>query len=206
VHQTDHHIRHLHAGVVDVVLHSHALARSPQEPHKRIAQDGVAQMSDVRRLVRVDAGVLDQRVNAHAEAGVVLGLGNRRQRRAPVEPGIQVARAGYFKTGKTGQRLRVQRLHQLRGDLFRRAAQRTRQLKGHRRRVIAQRHLRRLLYVDLAGGAIRPASHRRSRIAVAFAHDAAQSLAQNLLHVSVQWRVLAAAAHVSSDKEGPRKP
>jgi hypothetical protein len=27
-----------------------------------------------------------------------------------------------------------------------------------------------------------------------------------LLHVSVQWRILAAAAHVSSDKEGPQKP
>ena len=53
-----HHIRHLHAGVVDVVLHHHLLPRRPQQPHKRVAQNRIAQMPDMRRLVGIDAGVL----------------------------------------------------------------------------------------------------------------------------------------------------
>ena len=57
-----HHIGHLHAGVVDVVLHVHLLPGRAQQPHKGVAQDRVAQVPDVRGLVGIDAGVLDQSV------------------------------------------------------------------------------------------------------------------------------------------------
>ena len=58
--QTDHHIGDLDAGVVDVVLHVHPLPGSTQQAHKGVAENGVAQMTDVRSLVGIDAGVLDQ--------------------------------------------------------------------------------------------------------------------------------------------------
>ena len=58
MHEADHHVGHLHAGVVNVVLHRHLRAVRSQQPHKAIAQDSVAQMPHVRRLVGIDAGVL----------------------------------------------------------------------------------------------------------------------------------------------------
>ena len=58
--KSHHHIRNLHAGVVDVVLHVDFLPGGAQQAHKCVAEDGVAQMADVRGLVGIDAGVLDQ--------------------------------------------------------------------------------------------------------------------------------------------------
>ena len=59
-----HHIRHLHAGVVDVVLHIDLLASGAQQAHKCVAKNRIAQVPDVRGLVGIDAGVLHQRMNA----------------------------------------------------------------------------------------------------------------------------------------------
>src|SRR5580704_2241700 len=53
-------IRNLYPGIVDVILNIHFPARKMQQANKSIAQYGIAQMSDVRGLVRIDAGVLDQ--------------------------------------------------------------------------------------------------------------------------------------------------
>jgi hypothetical protein len=52
--EPDHNISHLHAGVVDVVLHRNGLPSGAQQAHKRIAQNRVAQVADVRGLVGVD--------------------------------------------------------------------------------------------------------------------------------------------------------
>ena len=60
--QPDHHVGNLHPGVVDVVLYIDALPRGAQQTHKGIAEDSVAQVTDVRSLVGIDAGVLDQRM------------------------------------------------------------------------------------------------------------------------------------------------
>ncbi len=65
VHETDHHVRNLHAGVVDVVLDVDGVSGRAQQSDKGVAQDCVAQMADVCRLVRVDAGVLHQNLAAH---------------------------------------------------------------------------------------------------------------------------------------------
>ncbi len=59
VQESDHHVRHLHARVVDVVLNLHFAARLPQDPHHRVAQHRIPRVSDVRRLIRIDARVLD---------------------------------------------------------------------------------------------------------------------------------------------------
>ena len=57
--EAHHHVGHLHAGVVDVVLHLDLAAARAQHAHEGVAQHGVAQVADVGRLVGVDVGVLD---------------------------------------------------------------------------------------------------------------------------------------------------
>ena len=61
--KSHHHIGHLNAGIVDVVLHIHLLPGGAQQADKRVTQNRVAQVANVRGLVGIDAGVLHQRVN-----------------------------------------------------------------------------------------------------------------------------------------------
>src|SRR5205807_4706947 len=56
MHKTDDHVRDLHPSVVDVVLYFDAIARSAQNAHERVAEHGVAHVTDVGRFIRVDAG------------------------------------------------------------------------------------------------------------------------------------------------------
>ena len=60
--EADGDVGHLHAGVIDVVLDFDLAAEEAQQPAKGVAERCVAKMSDVRRLVRVDRGVLDDRL------------------------------------------------------------------------------------------------------------------------------------------------
>ena len=78
--EADDHVRDLHAGVVDVVLHFDRVAAEAQHAHQRVAERGVAQVADVRRLVRVDRGVLDDGL-----------LRPRRRRRQRIQPGRAAA-------------------------------------------------------------------------------------------------------------------
>ena len=59
--KSDDDVGHLDAGVVDVVLHFDGNAAEALHAHERVAERGIANMADVRRLVRVDGGVLDDR-------------------------------------------------------------------------------------------------------------------------------------------------
>ena len=58
--EADDHVGDLDAGVVDVVLHVDFLAGGAEQADECVAEDGVAQVADVRGLVGIDAGVLDQ--------------------------------------------------------------------------------------------------------------------------------------------------
>ena len=60
VQESNHHVGDLHSGVVDVVLDVHFPARKAQQADERVAEDGVAQVADMRGLVGIDAGMLDQ--------------------------------------------------------------------------------------------------------------------------------------------------
>ena len=94
--ESDDHIGDLHAGVVDVVLHIHFSAGETQQADEGIAQDGIAQVADVRRLVGIDAGVLDQNFAArHFDFGLSIGGQSGGQGRT-IDPGIDIARAGEF--------------------------------------------------------------------------------------------------------------
>ena len=55
----DHHIGHLHTGVVDVVLGLDRDAAKPQEANEGVTEGGVSKMPDVGRFVRIDRRVLD---------------------------------------------------------------------------------------------------------------------------------------------------
>ena len=57
-------VRNLDAGIVDVVLDLDVAPQKPHQPAERVAECGVAQVTDVRRLVRIDCGVLDDRFAA----------------------------------------------------------------------------------------------------------------------------------------------
>ena len=60
--EADDDVGDLDAGVVDVVLHFDRDAAEAQHAHQRVAERGVAQVADVRRLVRIDRRVLDDRL------------------------------------------------------------------------------------------------------------------------------------------------
>jgi hypothetical protein len=55
VEEPHHDIGNLNTGVVDVVLNVHFPARKPQQPHERIAKNGIPQVADMRCLVGVNA-------------------------------------------------------------------------------------------------------------------------------------------------------
>ena len=59
----------LHAGIVDVVLDLDLASEEAQQPAEGVAERGVAQVPDVRGLVRVDGRVLDDRLAGLARRG-----------------------------------------------------------------------------------------------------------------------------------------
>ncbi len=63
--ETDYHVGHLHPGVVNVVLDIDDVTGGAQQAHEGVAQNGVAQMPNMRGFVGIDAGVLDQNLAAH---------------------------------------------------------------------------------------------------------------------------------------------
>ena len=133
-----HHVGDLDAGVVDVVLHFDAAAGAAQHAHEGVAEHGVAQVADVRGLVGIDVGVLD---DAFRRAGVRHrrpdgGAGDRvGEVGGAVEEEIDVAGAGDFDAGHAGDRGKLG--GDFLGDLARRAAQALGELKGDGRRQLA---------------------------------------------------------------------
>ncbi len=60
VNEPHHHVRDLHARVVDVILHLHLVAAELEQANEGVAQNRISQMPDVGSLVGIDAGVLNQ--------------------------------------------------------------------------------------------------------------------------------------------------
>ena len=131
----------LHAHVVDVVLRLNRRAPKPQRPHQRVAQGGVAQVTDVRRLVRVDRRMLDDCFLRGRAVGLDLLPEARNEKRQPVEVQIQIAVGRRFDPSHAGSA--ADRLRQLLRDRARCLAERPRQLKGDRHGEIAHRAGRR---------------------------------------------------------------
>ena len=144
--EAHHHVGHLHAGIVDVVLHLHAMAARAQHADEGVAQRGVAQMADMRRLVGVDIGVLDDDLLARAGRASGFAAQQRRRVRAAVEADVEIPVAGHFHGGdaRDGADFR----HQLGGDFPRRLAQLFGELEGRRHGHFAEIALPRLLDRD----------------------------------------------------------
>ena len=53
--ESDNHICNLYASVIDIVLNIDITVRKTQQAHECVAQNCIAQMPDMRRLVRIDA-------------------------------------------------------------------------------------------------------------------------------------------------------
>src|SRR5258705_2310094 len=119
------------------------MAAGAQHAHEGIAQRRVAQMADVRRLVGIDVGVLDDDLLAAGRGLFVLATQQRRTVPAAVETYVDVAVAGDFHRlhAVDGPDL----FHQLRGDFLRRLTQLFGELKCHRNGHLAELTLTRLL-------------------------------------------------------------
>ena len=88
--EADDDVGDLDAGVVDVVLHFDRRAAEAQHADERVAERGVAQVADVRRLVRIDRRVFDD------------GLaGSARRRRGPSREARAVAQRNAGRSRKT---------------------------------------------------------------------------------------------------------
>src|SRR5258706_425083 len=59
IHKAHDDVRDLHAGVVDIILHFDAIPCGLKNANKRISEHGIAHVTDMRRLVGIDAGVFD---------------------------------------------------------------------------------------------------------------------------------------------------
>ena len=141
-------VGHLHARVIDVVLHLHRRAAEAEHAREGVAQDGVADVPDVRGLVRVDGGVFDDGL-----AGV-RRLDRQRpgepepgqQERGAIQEHVEVAvggriHAGDARHGPEGA-----------GNLLRdgpwRLAEPAGEVERHRRPQVAERAVRRILDDD----------------------------------------------------------
>ena len=145
--ETDDHVGDLDARIVDVILNLYRHAAEAQRSNERVAEGGVAQVTDMRRLVRIDRGVLDDG----------LSLGDPRRRRAAVcetfekkrralEKEIQIAvrcrghtRNAFERSEGAGNLLR---------DRARRLAQAAGQLERDRRTEVTQFAIRRIVEDD----------------------------------------------------------
>ncbi len=131
--EADDDVGDLHAGVVDVVLHLDRDAAEAQHAHQRVAERGIAQMADVRRLVRVDGRVLDDGFARSAGRGrsALCEPKAIEQKRRPFEKEVQVS------VGRGGHAVdaleRAERGGNLLRDRARRLAQPAGQLERDRR-------------------------------------------------------------------------
>ncbi len=100
--EADDDVGDLHAGVVDVVLDADFVAGlvgvGAEQALEGVAEDGVAEVADVRGLVGVDAGVLDEAEAGAADVGVLVG-GDAADGGGAVEADVEIAGAGDFDAG-----------------------------------------------------------------------------------------------------------
>jgi hypothetical protein len=113
-----------------------------QQTHERVAENGVAQMPDVRRLVGIDAGVLDQNFSRGSFRCRLLVGRERGSHPSAIDSHIQISRRRDLHFGDAVDRtdFGADRL----GDLQRRRAQRFGEGKN-RNGEVAEFDFRRLL-------------------------------------------------------------
>ena len=144
--ESDDDVRHLDAGVVDVVLDFDRRVAEPQHADERVAERGVAQVTDVRGLVRIDGRVLDDRLRFVSPDRGNLAADSRQDEGRPFEEQVEEAVRRHVHPGHAGQG--PEPCGELLRDGARRFFQRPRQLEGQRDREVAERAVRRHLYSE----------------------------------------------------------
>ncbi len=151
--QADDDVGDLDAEIVDVVLHFDRRAAKGQDPRERVAERGIPQMADVRGLVRIDRGVLDDGLVRRDGCRGSRFVQPRPQERGALEIHVQVAVGRGDDSRDAGRR--AERRGQFLRDGARRFSQRARELKRDGDGEIAERAVRRDL--DREGGtSVRP--------------------------------------------------
>ena len=109
--EADDDVGDLDAGVVDVVLDLDGHAAEAQHADQRVAEGGVAEVADVRRLVRIDGGVLDDGLAFVGRRGCAGGVRQQTGRRkaGAVEKAVQVAVRRGFDAREALDRRRARR-------------------------------------------------------------------------------------------------
>ena len=137
IHEADHHVGDLDAGIVDIILDFHPLADRPQQASKGVAQNGVAQVSDVGGLVGVDIGVLENDLSRAGKGGSFPGwLQQSPENVIPLQEAIEVSGACHLHFGHTRNIGQV--LHDFGSDLTRRPFELLGQLEAKGKGQIAQ--------------------------------------------------------------------
>ena len=142
--KSENYVSDLDAGVVDVVLNFDVPAGVAEEAHEGVAQHGVAQVADVRGFVRIDCGVLDDRLGSIGAGGrgFLLGLHERAcEKFCAVEEKIQITGASHFDSGDAWNRL--QRIRNFLCERARRLLQALGEFEADRRGGFAHGQLRR---------------------------------------------------------------
>jgi hypothetical protein len=92
--EADDDVGDLDARVVDVVLDFDRRATKPQDAYERVAERGVAKVTDMRGLVRIDRRVFDDGLVAGRRRARAVVAGALEQERAALEIKIQIAVRG----------------------------------------------------------------------------------------------------------------
>jgi hypothetical protein len=133
--EADDNIRDLHAGIVDVVLHLDRDVPESEQPHQRVAERGIPEVTDVGGLVRIDGSVLDDCFAGGRRPCRLVGrrkLGSQKPGTIQEEIDVTVrcrhdARDPVWQVHRTGDLL---------GDDPRRSTEPPRKLEGQRQRQI----------------------------------------------------------------------
>ena len=162
--KSQHHIGHLDARIVDVVLHFHALSRITQDARERIPQHGIPQMPDMRGFIRIDGCMLHdclRGIHSRRAFLVARGVHHLSEKFAAIQVRIQITAAGHFEARHA--RHRPNRSRNLLRNHPRRFLQSLRQFKAHGRRHLAHFQSRRPLGQHFHVDAICEANMRRNR-------------------------------------------
>src|SRR5260370_10262372 len=143
----DHHVGHLHASVINVVLYVNVSAGGAQQANESISQNGIAQMANMGGLIGVDAGVLDQDLLPASLLPGFLPGGKPLSKCAARDTNINVARAGNLELFNAWNL--VDSGNNFFGDLAWGLAQLFGQFEGQRQSVLSQGHAGRLRNYDV---------------------------------------------------------
>src|SRR6202171_6608335 len=145
--ESHNHVGNLHSWSVDVVLDVHFPARKAQQPDESIAENSVAKMPDMRRLVGINARMLNKHFTRRNIGGRRLICSQRRSQLSTGYANVNVPGASHLESCNT--RNRADPSDDFVGNLARRLAKFPGKFESDRQRILAKFDFRRLLHDDV---------------------------------------------------------